>query len=340
LCAAARRAENSAAHTPKESLPGLEQQQAELREALEATLLHGHNSAILLVGQRGSGKSAALRRVLLELKRLHNPSGLSFQEVYVSGTLHTDDRAALREITRQLCRENEIELLRSESFAENLRFVTQVLSQTKEAGIPVLFIVDEFDAFTRSAKQALLYNLSELLHSQRASMAVIGLSSRLDAYDRLEKRIRSRITYRKIVFTHLRDDQCVAAALQQALLLPAAESAVDAPPLKRRRGAATANTEGEVSDAGAAHNRAVTALLASAELRALLQRNLQLGRDMGWFFNLAVRAVREIARLSLLTRIAPSPPSPFVLPPLFHSRAARGSLCSPRRGRAAFDAPL
>lgn len=33
-------------------------------------------------------------------------------------------------------------------------------------------------------------------------MAIIGMTTRLDAYELLEKRIRSRMFYRKIIVTH------------------------------------------------------------------------------------------------------------------------------------------
>ena len=119
-----------------------------------------------------------------------------------------------------------MELPTSLNFSDNLRFLIDVLQQNKLAGIPVFFvsrlllsaflsvhkgaelatsipsapllwqILDEFHIFAQRSKQTLLYNLSDLLQSGNAQIAIVGLTTRLDAYELLEKRIRSRISYR------------------------------------------------------------------------------------------------------------------------------------------------
>lgn len=60
-------------------------------------------------------------------------------------------------------------------------------------------ILDNFHLFASRPKQTLLYNLCDLLQSSHAQLAIIGLTSRVDAYELLEKRIRSRMFYRKVI---------------------------------------------------------------------------------------------------------------------------------------------
>ena len=64
-------------------------------------------------------------------------------------------------------------------------------------------MLDEFHEFTMTKtgkprpKQSLLYNLFEA----SVRLAIIGITPFLDVTDLLEKRIRSRISHRKIMFT-------------------------------------------------------------------------------------------------------------------------------------------
>ena len=67
---------------------------------------------------------------------------------------------------------------------------------------PVVVILDAFNIFTEQPRQALLYCLLDTVQSCRASnpnqhgLAVIGLTTRLDVVNFLEKRVKSRFSHR------------------------------------------------------------------------------------------------------------------------------------------------
>ncbi|KAJ1657875.1 origin recognition complex subunit 4 [Dispira simplex] len=63
-------------------------------------VLKGESNSVLVVGQRGTGKSTIVSRALDSL-RLQQPH---FHVIQLNGVIHTDDRAALREISQQLDR--------------------------------------------------------------------------------------------------------------------------------------------------------------------------------------------------------------------------------------------
>ncbi len=194
-----------------ETLLGLESQCQELTELLKRTILQGQNTSSLLIGSRGTGKSACLSNVLRSLKKTYVPQGISFLEIYLNGFVSRDDTSAMREICRQLSQEIEIEVDgfdassgATKSFTFYLGFLSKVLLKCKEQHIAVLFILDELDLFAHeNISQTLLYNLSDLLQSRETQMAIIGLTCRVNTFALLEKRIKSRTSYRLFYFNHV-----------------------------------------------------------------------------------------------------------------------------------------
>lgn len=69
--------------------------------------------------------------------------------------------------------------------------------------VPVIFVLDEFDLFTVHKLQSLLYNLFDLVQVKKSliysfknshsPVTVVGITSRIDCVESLEKRVRSRL---------------------------------------------------------------------------------------------------------------------------------------------------
>ncbi len=58
--------------------------------------------------------------------------------------------------------------------------------------------MDEFDLFASHPRQTLLYNLFDIAQSRKAPIAVLGLTSRVDVTESLEKRVKSRFSHRYV----------------------------------------------------------------------------------------------------------------------------------------------
>ncbi|CAL4140849.1 unnamed protein product, partial [Meganyctiphanes norvegica] len=172
-------------------------QAAQLEELISRTVQIGESNSALVIGARGIGKSAVVDTILNSL----SSSGVlgAGLAVRLSGLLQTDDRLALKEITRQLNLENVTANKVFGSFAENLAFLLESLrSGSKETSKPVIFLLDEFDLFCHHKNQTLLYNLFDVAQSAQAPICVIGLTCRLDVLQMLEKRVKSRFSHRQI----------------------------------------------------------------------------------------------------------------------------------------------
>ncbi|XP_053554253.1 origin recognition complex subunit 4 isoform X1 [Bombina bombina] len=177
---------------------GMESQQKHLVELLKRTVIHGESNSALLIGPRGSGKSMLLNDALKEILEIKQFKENSLK-VHLNGLLQTNDKIALKEITRQLQLENVVGERVFGSFAENLAFLLEALKTgDRTCSCPVLFILDEFDLFAHHKNQTLLYNLFDIAQSAQTPVAVIGLTCRLDVMELLEKRVKSRFSHRQI----------------------------------------------------------------------------------------------------------------------------------------------
>jgi origin recognition complex subunit 4 len=67
-----------------------------------------------------------------------------------------------------------------------------------ETAKSVLFILDEFDLFTTHPRQTLLYNLFDIAQARKAPIVILGLTTRIDVVDTLEKRVKSRFSHRYV----------------------------------------------------------------------------------------------------------------------------------------------
>lgn len=183
-------------------LVGMASQAQALRTALEHTQASRESNAVLVIGPPGSGKTALVRHVLARADG-------SPCVVYLSGLLHSAPRHALEAIARAL----EIDArddgeagagddghadLSSAAFARNLGFLVHELRRRHAAHRALVVVLDEFDLFVSEHQQAVLYNLCDLAHSPLAALLLIGVTARLDVFDALEKRVRSRFMHRQI----------------------------------------------------------------------------------------------------------------------------------------------
>lgn len=194
--------------TGKRRLPlvNLEDEYQKVHQLIEQTVLAGEGNSMLIIGSRGSGKTTLVETAISELAFGHRDD---FHVVRLSGFIHTDDKLALREIWRQLGREMEVEEDINGSrgnYADTLTSLLALLSHPAQemdrddttTARSVVFILDEFDLFASHPRQTLLYNLFDVAQSRNAPIAVLGLTTKVNVVDSLEKRVKSRFGQRYV----------------------------------------------------------------------------------------------------------------------------------------------
>ncbi|KAF8969480.1 origin recognition complex subunit 4 C-terminus-domain-containing protein, partial [Flammula alnicola] len=193
----------------------------QLTDLIDGTVLRAEGNSCLLLGPRGSGKSQVLafeKPIILRL----------------SGWVQSTDRHALREIAFQLLQQTGSSLLpdtetdqsspvQEGQEEEENPFLDSIDTSSGEPTLslppsshlhalipvlltlsrPVVVILDAFDLFALHPRQSLLYCLLDTVQNCRASsdsrgIAVIGITSRVDTVQLLEKRVKSRFSGRTI----------------------------------------------------------------------------------------------------------------------------------------------
>ncbi|MCL4139163.1 UNVERIFIED_CONTAM: hypothetical protein GTU68_042992 [Idotea baltica] len=179
--------------------------------------------------------------------------------VNLTGLLQTDDRIALQEITRQLNIDDDT-TTKFGSFAENLNFILNTLqSGNRKSSKPIIFILDEFDLFCHHRNQTLLYNLFDIAQSAQAPLCVIGLTTRLDVIELLEKRVKSRFSHRQIfLFPQEKFDVYLQVAKE---LLKVKEASIS-------------------KDVVSGWNKSVEEVLSSSEVIEIFQKRFCLSRNI------------------------------------------------------------
>jgi origin recognition complex subunit 4 len=104
----------------------------------------------------------------------------------------------LVEISKQLQLENVINDKVFGSFADSFEFLIRSFRSGGKQSKPLVFIMDEFDLFTKNKMQLLLYTLLNTIQISTSPMCLIGITCRIDVLDLLEKRIKSRFSHRQI----------------------------------------------------------------------------------------------------------------------------------------------
>lgn len=194
--------------TGKRRLPlvNLENEYRKVHQLVEHTVLAGEGNSMLIIGPRGSGKTTIVETAISELASDHRDD---FHVVRLNGFIHTDDKLALREIWRQLGREMEVEddpMGGRSNYADTLTSLLALLSHPAQemehdeaaTARSVVFILDEFDLFASHPRQTLLYNLFDVAQSRNAPIAVLGLTTKVNVLDSLEKRVKSRFGQRYV----------------------------------------------------------------------------------------------------------------------------------------------
>ena len=199
-----------------------------LYQLLSRTVQAGEGNSMLIIGSRGSGKSALVERAITDLTCSNRAD---FHVVRLNGFIHTDDKLALREIWRQLGRDlegNDEDVSSRTNYADTLTSLLALLSHQDEsqeeggeqtsAARSVIFVLDEFDLFAQHSRQTLLYNLFDVAQSHRnAPIAVLGLTTKLNVIDSLEKRVKSRFAQRSVYVSLPKSFKAYKAVCLEAL---------------------------------------------------------------------------------------------------------------------------
>ena len=213
-------------------LVNLDAEYQKIYQLIEQTVLAGEGNSMALIGSRGSAKTTLVEKAVSELSMGHREY---FHVIRLNGLIHTDDKLALREIWRQLGKEMDVDdddKTGKSNYADILASLLALLSHrvdenpdvdTQSIPKSVIFIIDEFDLFASHPRQTLLYNLFDAAQSSNAPIAVLGLTTKLDVVESLEKRVKSRFGQRYVHLSLPRTFATFQSICKAALVPPRPE---------------------------------------------------------------------------------------------------------------------
>ncbi|KAL9123479.1 MAG: hypothetical protein Q9217_007081, partial [Psora testacea] len=201
-----------------------------VHQLLSQTILAGEGNSMLVIGARGTGKTALVETAVEDLSNQH---GQDFHVVRLNGFIHTDDKLALKEVWRQLGREMDVVDEMSSGRSNYADMLTSLLALLSHQEVPpeggeseqqrittksVVFILDEFDLFASHPRQTLLYNLFDLAQFSTTPLAVLGLTTKVNVVELLEKRVKSRFGQRYVYLSAPRTLEAFTRICQEGLM--------------------------------------------------------------------------------------------------------------------------
>ncbi|KAJ2520491.1 origin recognition complex subunit 4 [Coemansia sp. RSA 1939] len=293
---------------PLPELVGLASPFEAVYSLLDRTVSSNEGNSALLIGPRGSGKSAIVHKALAALaEKKHSggsvnghrqavPSSPKHHVVRLNGFIHTTDRIALRDIARQLLIEQDLENILIGSFADAFSYILNLMrsagadddetQQHNQQQPPVLFILEEFDLLAQHPKQSLLYTLFDIAQSQQTPIAVLGVTARIDVMDLLEKRVKSRFSHRQIHVHQAQSLTDFTAILRTALSVPLLPTP------------ASIGSTSQSSDSYAIQfNAEVDEILATPEVETYISDTFDFGKDVQQLFRGFIPAVARLSPL-------------------------------------------
>jgi hypothetical protein len=158
-------------------LPGYEEQAKLLRSLLASSMKQIESNSILICGPRGCGKSTFVEQCL---KSECDPDRT--ETLHFNGFMDTDATKLF---------DNMREVAESESRSVSL-LMDSLRQKCTSSELNIVLVLDEFDRFCKHTDQTFLYNIFDLAQKCR-QLCVIGMTTRLDCLELLEKRVKSRM---------------------------------------------------------------------------------------------------------------------------------------------------
>ncbi|KAI6655246.1 Origin recognition complex subunit 4-like isoform X1 [Oopsacas minuta] len=163
---------------------------------VERSLKWDESNSVLLLGPPGSGKTFITNSMLARINSEYTLDK-DMCIVRLNGLIHLNGQEAVQQILRDLKIEGEAKS-KANSFETSLTHLLEYLYEMKKKMTPIIFILENFDLFTKHKNQNLLYSLFDISQSNSCPISVVGLTTRLDVIELLEKRVKSRYSHRQL----------------------------------------------------------------------------------------------------------------------------------------------
>lgn len=243
----------------------------QIYQLIENTCKFRESKSAIVIGPRGIGKTFLIEKAINELQNVQNHefftiriSGLFFKDDakaikeiarqldWYLEKYNPSERENLKRATfeqksiintmnviieildrTRLNEEQEENYKKEEEYDDEGKLINNSKKGQPTLFIPIVFIIDEIDRYTHSAKQTLLYNLFDMAQSSSSrtdnnnyscrngtTISVIGLSTKATVREQLEKRVKSRFSQRIIQINKVKELEDFCNCVYEMISIP------------------------------------------------------------------------------------------------------------------------
>ncbi|HKZ48295.1 MAG TPA: ORC1-type DNA replication protein [Thermoplasmata archaeon] len=180
-----------------EKLPHREKQIDQLAQILVTALRGARPSNILIFGKTGTGKTAVVRYLENELRKVDRGGQVTY--VYMNCEIVDTPYGVLQSIGNRFIEDLERRIPFTGLSTD--RVYSMLVEKLDEERRIVIIVLDEIDKIVLKNGDDILYQLTKINEDlKQARVSVIGISNDLKFTDHLDPRVRSRLSDEKMVF--------------------------------------------------------------------------------------------------------------------------------------------
>jgi hypothetical protein len=218
----------------------LNEKYTDIEETIVRCFESNLNTCILLTGCKGRGRSSALYYAMSKIQQKEQDTAANQRSneklafIEFDASLHEIDKSTLMNYLV-----NKLEDLSIKSDVSIARFSgnyhERFISMLKH--FRVIIYIKNVDIYTETTRQVFLYTFLDNINQYAMKVALIFSTSDVFFLNKLEKRVRSRFSYKEVCFDDLDAQQVVIPVLLDKVSLSQkdSETSIQDPPLKITR---------------------------------------------------------------------------------------------------------
>ncbi|XP_059477635.1 uncharacterized protein LOC132197993 isoform X2 [Neocloeon triangulifer] len=185
----------------EQEMPGREEQMANIQDFIESRIEDLTGGCMYISGLPGTGKTASVNQVLLNLSKRRESGELDYKLIKVSGMELTQPQQVF-------CRMAEVLLERSNMTASiALDSLTKYFNNKDKKRPPTILIIDELDMLC-TRKQDVVYHLFDWPTKATSRLIVLTIANTMDLPERLlQGKVTSRMGLTRLTFRPYTYDQ-------------------------------------------------------------------------------------------------------------------------------------